>query len=69
MRWKTNGIAVNSHTQRHQIKPLFSTYIFLNKLKYSELFWSVFFRIQNENGRMQARLTLNMDTFHAVIYH
>ena len=33
---------------------------------YSALFWSAFFRIRTESGKIRTRKTPNMDTFHAV---
>ena len=36
------------------------------KCPYLELFWSVFFRIQSERGKMPTRTIPNTDTFHVV---
>ena len=36
------------------------------KFPYSELFWSVFSRIQSDCGKMRTRITPNMDTFYAM---
>ena len=36
------------------------------KCPYSKFFWSVFFRIQSECGKIQTRKTPNTDTFRAV---
>ena len=37
------------------------------KCPYLELFWSAFSRIRTEYGKMWTRITLNTDTFHAVL--
>ena len=36
------------------------------KFPYSELFWSVFSRIQSDCGKMRTRITPNMETFYAM---
>ena len=38
------------------------------KWSYSELFWSAFFHIWTEYGKMRTRITSNTDTFCAVVY-
>ena len=37
------------------------------KCPYSELFWSVFSRIQSNYGKIRTRITLTTDTFHTVL--
>ena len=45
----------------------FPSFALRKRCRDSELFWSVFFRIRTEYGKMRTKITPNTDTFHAVL--
>ena len=48
------------------LKKFLKNFSLRKKCSYSEFFWFPFPRIQSECGKIQARITPNTDTFHAV---
>ena len=63
----TNPGDVNEYINRLSPFVIFNGLVSLRKkCPYSDLFWSVFSRIQSESGKIRTEKTPNTDTCHAV---